>query len=389
MTHALTRLSACGLAVVLTACAGTTEAPPAKAAASPTRPWESSDEPWKLLPAPDHTLENFVPGATPDYCFDRDSQPYTSVVDAHYHPRPFGGPPIDFETQWEVFDRAGVRFVNYFGIGQILELDSNCTYYLDCPGVTAMPSIKNDFANALDVANLDPEKVHVTLSMTFMDLANPEGIVEIIELYDREYPGMFSWTGELNVIKQALLGNNHEPATLASIDAWSPFMAVLAERGIPVTLHADLGNDDDHTEFEPLLYHIAESYPDNKIVWAHMGLSKELGDMEPNEHVRIMSEAFDRLPNLMVDISWDVIYNEYHQWGDVYVPFINKYSDRILPGTDFVAAGYKDPEAYFNELEITSRVMVSLDDEAFRNIALGQNYFDYLDLPYEAPPLCD
>jgi len=29
-----------------------------------------------------------------------------------------------------------------------------------------------------------------------------------------------------------------------------------------------------------------------------------------------------------------------------------------------------------------------LDNEAFRNIALGQNYFELMDLPYEAPVLC-
>lgn len=385
MQHGLTLLTIAGL--VLAGCA----TGPAPLPDTPDAPIDTAGktERWRTLPKPDHTLENFIPGRTPNYCFDREKQPYTSVVDAHYHPRPFGGPPIDFETQFEVFRRSGVRFVNLFGIGQILELEANCSYYLDCPGVTAMPSIKNDFANALDVANLDPENLHVTLSMTFMDLANPEGVVEMIELYDREYPGMFSWTGELNVMKQALLANNHEPATLESIDRWAPFMAVLAERGIPVTLHADLGNDANPTEFEPLLYHIARSYPENKIVWAHMGLSKELADLDPELHVEIMRRAFDSLPNLMVDISWDVIWNEYHQWGDIYLPFFNEYSTRILPGTDFVAAGYKNPNQYYHELEITSRALSGLDDEAFRNIALGQNYFDYLGLDYEAPPLCD
>ncbi|MEM9255283.1 MAG: amidohydrolase family protein [Pseudomonadota bacterium] len=352
-------------------------------------PWLASDEPWLLLPEPDHTLENFIPGATPDYCFDRSKNPYTSVVDAHFHPRPFGGPPIEFTEMWEVLDRAGVRFVNYFGIGQILALDSGCTYYLDCPGVPALPSIKNDFSNGLDVANLKPENIHITLSMTFMDLANPEGVVETIELYDREFPEMFSWTGELNVVKQALLGNYHEPATLEDIDAWAPFMKLLAERDVPITLHADLGNNDNPTEFLPLLHHIAESYPDNKIVWAHMGLSKELTDMDPQAHVDMIKASMDQLPNVMIDLSWDVLYNEYHQWGDVYIPFINEYSDRVLPGTDFVAAGYKDPNQYVRELEVTSRVLAALDDEAFRRIALGQNYFDYLNLDYEAPPLCE
>ena len=386
MTDLRTGITSLGVAALVSACA--TNQPPAPTA-EPVSAKDDASEVWRSLPRPDHTLDNFIPGKTPEYCFDRESQPYTSVVDAHYHPRPFGGAPIDFGTQWEGFDRAGVRFVNYFGIGQILEVDSNCTYYLDCPGVTAMPSIKNDFANGLDVVNLDPEKVHVTLSMTFMDLAHPEGIVEMIELYDREYPGMFSWTGELNVMKQALLANNHEPATMESIDGWAPFMKVLEERGIPVTLHADLGNDKNPTQFEALLHHAAETYPNNKIVWAHMGLSKELGNMEPHEHVAIVKRGLDTYPNLMIDISWDVLYNEYHQWGDIYVPFFNEYSHRILPGTDFVAAGYKDPEAYFHELEITSRALAALDDEAFRNIALGQNYFEYLDLPFEAPRLCN
>ena len=41
------------------------------------------------------------------------------------------------------------------------------------------------------------------------------------------------------MIKQALLKNHHEPATLADIDSWAAFMKVLRERGIPVTLHSD------------------------------------------------------------------------------------------------------------------------------------------------------
>ncbi|MGB1142294.1 MAG: hypothetical protein ACPG1A_15435, partial [Halioglobus sp.] len=249
MKGILCRVSLLLAVAIVAGCAGgTANTDAADSAGAKVYPWQTSDEPWKLLPKPDHTLENFVPGATPDYCFDRDKNPYTSVVDAHFHPRPFGGPPIEFTEMWEVLDRSGVRFVNYFGIGQILALDSGCTYYLDCPGIPALPSIKNDFANGLDVANLRPENLHVTLSMTFIDLANPEGTVELIELYDREFPGMFSWTGEVNVVKQALLKNQHEPATLEDIDAWAPFMALLAERGIPITLHADLGNNENPTE---------------------------------------------------------------------------------------------------------------------------------------------
>ena len=348
----------------------------------------ASELDWRKLPAPDHTLAHFRPGEVGDYCFDRATQPYTAVVDSHFHPKPFGGPAMDAQHLWQTFDRLGVRFINYFGIGQVLELDANCAYYLDCPGVSAIPSIKNDFVNGLEIAAYDPDKIHITLSMTFIDLAHAEDAVETIALYDREFPGMFSWSGELNIIKQALLGNNAEPATIESIDAWAPFMAVFRERGIPVTLHSDLGSNANPTKFLHLMDHVLERYPQNKIVWAHMGLSKELTTISPEQHVRLMGERLDAYPNLYLDISWDVIYNAYHRWGEIFIPFFEAYSTRILPGSDFVAADYKTWEDYAHELEVTSRALRVLGDEAFRNIALGQNYFELMDLPYEAPPLC-
>lgn len=335
------------------------------------------------------TLASYARPAENQQCYDREAEPYTAVVDAHFHPRPFGGAAIEPTDLYDYFERLGVRFVNYFGIGQVLELDSGCTYYLDCPGVTAMPSVKNDFVNGMETVAYPHDNLHVTLSMTFMDLAHPEDAVERIREYDREYPGMFKWAGELNVIKQALVPNNHEPASLASIDRWAPFMNVLRDRGIPVTLHSDLGNDENPTEFLYLMDHVLETYPDNKIVWAHMGLSKELTSMEPARHVALMKERLDAYPNLMLDISWDVLYNAYHQWGDVFIPFFDEYFDRILPGSDFVAAANKDFGRYAHELEITSRALRVLDDRAFRHIALGENYFRFLGLDgYHAPQIC-
>ena len=203
------------LALTLTACAGTGVTP--SSVGSPPSYQPAAELDWRKLPPPDHTLANFRPGETPDYCFDRATQPYTAVVDSHFHPKPFGGPAMDAQLLWDTFDRLGVRFVNYFGIGQVLELDANCSYYLDCPGVSAIPSIKNDFVNGLEKAAYDPDKIHITLSMTFIDLAHAERAAETIALYDDEFPGMFTWSGELNMMKQALLGNNAEPASIESI----------------------------------------------------------------------------------------------------------------------------------------------------------------------------
>jgi hypothetical protein len=98
--------------------------------------------------------------------------------------------------------------------------------------------------------------------------------------------------------------------------------------------------------------------------------------------------ALDKYPNLMLDISWDVLYNPYRPWGEVFVKFFNEYPTRILPGSDFVAAGTKDYSKYENELEITSRVLRLLSDDAFRNTALGENFFRFTGIEYKAPQIC-
>ena len=64
------------------------------------------------------------------------------------------------------------------------------------------------------------------------------------------------------------------------------------------------------------------------------------------------------------------------------------FSDRILPGTDFLASRDKNLAVYREELEVTGRIHRHLNDEAFRNIALGGNYFRLLDLEYRAPSIC-
>ncbi|HEY5849256.1 MAG TPA: amidohydrolase family protein [Lysobacter sp.] len=373
--------------VALGGCATTTDQAGAGAQATRTSAGASAAAS-PSMPASRRSLASFAKSNTGQACYDRKTEPYTAVVDAHFHPRPFGGQAMEPTRLFEIFDKNGVRFVNYFGIGQSLDMKSACTYYLDCPGTTALPSIKNDFVNGQETKVYPHDNLNIVLSMSFFDLAHPESAVKTIELYDRECPGMFKWAGEVNLEKQALLKNLHEPGTLKSIDGWAPFMKILRERGIPITIHSDLGNDANPTQFVPLMQHVLKKYPDNKIVWAHMGLSKELSKMDPKQHIAIMKKALDSSPNLYLDISWDVLYNAYHEYGADFVAFFNAYPDRILPGSDFVAAGNKPDEQYAKELEVTSRVNRVLNDEAFRKIALGENYFRLLNLDYQAPEIC-
>ena len=113
--------------------------------------------------------------------------------------------------------------------------------------------------------------------------------------------------------------------------------------------------------------------------------------MAPARHVTLMTTLLERHPQLMLDIAWRVIDDAYFSTPEgraAYVPFLNAYSERILPGTDFLASRDKDLAVYREELEVTGRIHRHLDDDAFRNIALGENYFRLLGLEYQAPRVC-
>ena len=324
-------------------------------------------------------------------CYDRSVQPQTAVVDSHLHFRPFGGPAVPFEEVVQYLEATGVLFANVYGIGQMLPPSSSCTYYLDCPGTPVTPTLRNDFVNAANAVVKTPEGLHLTLAMSFPDLSAPESVLEGMELLDAEYPGLFRWMGEVNLVKQALFANGRGPVPVARIAEWTGFMEVLRERGIPLAVHSDLGSDAEPTRYLPLMEEVLRRYPDNPIVWVHMGLSRELTGMDPARHAALMTSMLERHPNLMLDITWRVLDDAYFSTPEgraAYMPFLNVHSERILPGTDFLASSDKDLEVYRTELEVTSRILGHLDDEAFRNIALGGNYFRLLGLDYEAPRVC-
>ena len=335
------------------------------------------------------TLDDFRPGA--GTCYDRSEGPQTAVVDTHVHFRPFGGAPIPFDEVVGYLEATGVLFANVYGIGQMLPAFSGCTYYLDCPGTPLRPTLHNDLANATSLAAAAPERVRLTASLTFPDPADPASVTQKMELVDAGHPGVFGWMGEVNLVKQAVFANGRGPVPDEAVDGWAPFMTALRERGMPLSIHADLGSDEEPTRYLPLMRRVMETYPDNPIVWMHMGLSRELTTMNPREHAALMAALLGEHPKLMLDISWRVLDDAYFSTPEgeaVYVPFLNEHSERILPGTDFLASRDKDLEVYRNELAVTSRILRLLEDGAFENIALGRNYFRLLGLDYEAPRVC-
>lgn len=161
---------------------------------------------------------------------------------------------------------------------------------------------------------------------------------------------------------------------------------------MPITIHSDLGNDQDPTRYLHLMERVLGLYPHNKIVWAHMGLSKELSTMDPDEHIAIMTRLLERYPNLTLDLSWRVLEDMYFGKPGVrakYAALFDAYPEQAIPGTDFGASRDKSFGVYKEELEVTSRINKAMGDEAFRRIALGQNYFDLLGIKERAPEICE
>lgn len=295
-------------------------------------------------------------------CFDRGQTDQWSVVDAHLHPRPLGGPPVPFTELMDRLRRAGVLFAMLSGIGQRLPIDSNCSSPRDCPNTPLAASLKNDFFNAqsvLDIQDGDYQSPVVSLAMSFPDLHHPETILPNITLLQEEFPDMFRFVGKVNLVRQALWKNSQgRPVPIETIPKWTPFMDVLQEKALPLIIHCDLGDAKNGTFFLPLMDKVLDTYPKNKIIWVHMaGLSRELepeltllqAPVSIQAHTKLIAERLEKYPNLYIDISWDVLYEITSQDEAAkapYVKLINQYPSRFLSGSDHLAAVTKTEAEY-------------------------------------------
>ena len=117
-----------------------------------------------------------------------------------------------------------------------------------------MPNPKNDRENAENYVkyknNLNQSsKIHLTLSATFPNLQSPEHIMTNLSELRKDFPDSIKWSGEINVIKHALVGNaffkedTSPRLTKKFIEGGSldPFFEDMESKGWPVTLHNDLG----------------------------------------------------------------------------------------------------------------------------------------------------
>ncbi len=232
------------------------------------------------------------------------------MVGSHVHARSFGGLPMPFAALLDYLRGSGTLFASIYRIGQRLPGDGECTYCLDCPGVPVKPSLKSDFHNARSLLDLDEEDIYLTLSMTFADLSDPDGVEPRMRLLQEEFPGVFGMMGEVNLKKQTLFDSGRPGAEAEHSRQWKPFMNLLAEWDFPITIHSDLGHDESQLHYLHLMEQVFSSYPDNKIIWPHLGLSKELQALDAAEQLVLPEDLLERFSNLYFDLSWRILYDQ-------------------------------------------------------------------------------
>lgn len=173
-------------------------------------------------------------------------------------------------------------------------------------------------------------------------------------------------------------------------------MELAAQQRLPISFHSDAGNTGNPQAFVHLMDLVLNLYGNaNDIVWLHLGgCSKELKFSETSKldrHFEMLGKRLEKYPKLKVDLAWDVLFDNVYSLDEGLaktVSLLNKYPDRFIAGTDFVAALSKNQTQYAYELQKTGAPFQFASHEAFRKVALGQNWFELLNLPMRAPTIC-
>ncbi len=319
-----------------------------------------------------------------------------SLVDSNIHFQGYGNNNIPYETLVNWLIKSNILFCTITGLGQSLPFKSKCQYYLECKNEQVKDTIVKDMLIGTDYNKYFEkykDKILIIFAASFVDLKKPNNIMEQIHLLNDNFYNEIKSIGETNVCKPILRFNNYHCIKTDVIPYWKNFMNYLEKNNIPVLLHCDLGDKENPTKYLHLMDKICKTYPNNKIIWPHMGISYESKYIDVKEHLEIMTYFLNKYPNLYFDLTWDVLYNVLFKNNKekciIYGQFFNKYYNRFLPGTDFVASGDKTFDDFITDLKETSYIYQFVDNRAFRFIALGQNYIDLYKLNYTAPIVVD
>ena len=163
---------------------------------------------------------------------------------------------------------------------------------------------------------------------------NPAAISYLEELIEK-YKDSIYGIGEIicrhDMMSLKTFGKEIPPNTETMLE----LSDLAARHNLSILLHSNIAQPGDITprhltELEEFFSHNSKT----KIVWAHCGISRDIGDMPIHILINTLETLFKRYDNLSVDLSWRVFDYYIDKNKTEWVKLILKYPERFLIGTD-------------------------------------------------------
>lgn len=304
------------------------------------------------------------------------------MLDSHLHYLDFLQTSDGFSALTEAMDASGVKDAIVFGMPMAKQWDETMdkapTYYLSndsrCYYYSATDSILAEELLA------QPKEVQERFypficGVNTTDRFAADHIRQMLNLY----PNFWCGIGEIMSRHDDLTALTYGEAPHVNSQTFKDIFDLGAEYDLPVLVHHNITGQN----VQDVLYldELKEALAYNrncKIIWAHMGISRRV---EVKDLAEIVDDLLAKNKNLYVDISW-VVYDYYFLGGfpekfaytdslDEWIELINKYSDRIMIGTDKVGHWETYPQEIFKYYELLDKLDPQVAQKICRDNALS------------------
>ena len=305
------------------------------------------------------------------------------MADVHFHVRNYIQHGITLEKAHDILAGQGVQRAAVFGIPlqQRWDMTTKVTpsYYLhDDQALYYYSAI--DAIVAAEYQALPKSKQAVFDPMIVGFNPTDGRAVDHIRTMLIKFPNTFTGIGEFSIKKEVVSSKITGDAANLEDPALGKILEFAGEVGLVVLLHCDLDAMISHNLDQPTylesLEALFEKYRKTKIIWAHTGLGRYV--KARSGHIQLLRRLFSRYPNLYVDISWDVVAEQFFQGKGLrpeWKQLLSNHSKKILFGTDVVAPSMTK---YQKVLELYQRVWKELPQDAVLNITY-RNYQQLFD----------
>ena len=149
------------------------------------------------------------------------------------------------------------------------------------------------------------------------------------------YPNFWVGIGEILTRHDDLTRMTYGTNPTANMSTLDPIYEYAAKNNLPVWIHSDIGNP--IANDSRFLYEIEEAvskHPKTKIVWCHIGNTREV---DIKELPKITTRMLKEYSNFYLDLSW-VVYDQIiapnGKPNPIWVNIIEEFPDKFMIGTD-------------------------------------------------------